>query len=63
MRQVVLIEPEHLEFREVEAPKAAEIGSHQVLVNVKRIGICGSEIHSNFGQTPATFYPVAQAPE
>lgn len=63
MRQVVLMEPEHLEFREVPAPKAEELGPHQVLVNVKRIGICGSEIHSYHGQHPATFYPVVQGHE
>ena len=63
MRQVVLIEPEHLEFREVPAPKAEDLEAHQVLVNVKRIGICGSEIHSYHGQHPATFYPVVQGHE
>lgn len=63
MRQVVLLEPEHLEFREVPAPRAEELGPHQVLVNVKRIGICGSEIHSYHGQHPATFYPVVQGHE
>ena len=63
MRQVVLIEPEHLEFREVPAPQAKQLGPHQVLVNVKRIGICGSEIHSYHGQHPATFYPVVQGHE
>ena len=63
MRQVVLMEPEHLEFREVPAPRAEDLGPHQVLVNVKRIGICGSEIHSYHGQHPATFYPVVQGHE
>lgn len=63
MRQVVLIEPEHLEFRDVPAPKAEELGPHQVLINIKRIGICGSEIHSYHGQHPATFYPVVQGHE
>ena len=63
MRQVVLIEPEHLEFRDVPAPTADGLGPHQVLVNVKRIGICGSEIHSYHGQHPATFYPVVQGHE
>ena len=63
MRQVVLIEPEHLEFREVPAPRAEDLGPHQVLVNIKRIGICGSEIHSYHGQHPATYYPVVQGHE
>lgn len=63
MRQVVLIEPGHLEFRDVPAPMPDDLGAHQVLVNVKRIGICGSEIHSYHGQHPATFYPVVQGHE
>lgn len=46
MRQAVLVEPKHIEFREVEAPKASDLKEHQVLLNIKRIGICGSEIHS-----------------
>ena len=46
MRQAVLIEPKHIEFRDVQAPVASDLKDHQVLINVKRIGICGSEIHS-----------------
>lgn len=63
MRQAILIEPKHIEFREVAAPTAAELTAHQVLINVKRIGICGSEIHSYHGLHPATFYPVVQGHE
>lgn len=39
MRQAVLVEPKHIEFREVEAPKASDLKEHQVLLNIKRIGI------------------------
>ena len=46
MRQAILVEPKHIEFKEVAEPKAADLTAHQVLVNIKRIGICGSEIHS-----------------
>ncbi|MDO4692071.1 MAG: alcohol dehydrogenase catalytic domain-containing protein [Porphyromonadaceae bacterium] len=63
MRQAVLVSPKTIEFREVEAPKAADLQAHQVLINVKRIGICGSEIHSYHGEHPATFYPVVQGHE
>ncbi len=34
-----------------------------MLLNIKRIGICGSEIHSYHGCHPATFYPVVQGHE
>lgn len=63
MRQAVLVAPHKIEFREVEAPKAENLGAHQVLLNIKRIGICGSEIHSYHGLHPATFYPVVQGHE
>jgi len=63
MRQAVLTAPHKIEFREVEAPKAENLGAHQVLLNIKRIGICGSEIHSYHGLHPATFYPVVQGHE
>lgn len=63
MRQAILLAPKHIEFREVEAPKAEQLEPHQVLINVKRIGICGCEIHSYHGLHPATFYPVVQGHE
>ena len=52
MRQAILVEPKHIEFKEVAEPKAADLTAHQVLVNIKRIGICGSEIHSYHGLQP-----------
>ena len=65
MRQAVLVEPKHIEFREVEAPKASDLKKeHQVLLNIKRIGIFVEvEIHSYHGCHPATFYPVVQGHE
>ena len=63
MRQAVLVAPKHIEFKEVAAPKAEDLKEHQILVNIKRIGICGSEIHSYHGLHPATFYPVVQGHE
>ncbi|RHK10910.1 Zn-dependent alcohol dehydrogenase [Segatella copri] len=63
MRKAILVEPKHIEFKEVAEPKAADLTAHQVLVNIKRIGICGSEIHSYHGLHPATFYPVVQGHE
>lgn len=63
MRQAVLVEPKHIEFREVDEPKASDLGEHQVLLNIKRIGVCGSEIHSYHGTHPSTIYPVVQGHE
>ena len=63
MRQVVLTAPRTLAFREVPAPSAEKLGPHEVLLRIRRIGICGSEIHSFHGTHPATFYPVVQGHE
>ena len=63
MRQAILVEPKHIVFKEVAEPKASDLTAHQVLVHIKRIGICGSEIHSYHGLHPATFYPVVQGHE
>ena len=37
-------------------------GPGQVLVKIKRIGICGSDIHVYHGKHPYTKYPVTQGP-
>ena len=63
MRQAALIEPKKIEFREVPAPKAEDLKGNEILLNIKKIGICGSEIHSYHGLHPATFYPVVQGHE
>ena len=63
MRQAVLVAPKSIVFNEIEQPKAENLQAHEVLINVKRIGICGSEIHSYHGLHPATVYPVVQGHE
>ncbi|MBO5312134.1 MAG: alcohol dehydrogenase catalytic domain-containing protein, partial [Bacteroidales bacterium] len=63
MRQAVLLEPQQLEFRNIPDLTPADLKDNEILLNVKRIGICGSEIHSYHGLHPATFYPVVQGHE
>jgi L-iditol 2-dehydrogenase len=60
MLQAVMTEPGTIEFQEVERP---EIQKDQVLVEIKRIGICGSDIHVYHGTHPYTDYPVVQGHE
>ena len=62
MRQAVLVEPRHIEIHEVEAPKASDLTEHQILLKIKRIGICGSEIHSYHGSLSGNFYPGGSRP-
>ena len=63
MRQAVLTAPERIEFREVPDLTPAQLGAHDILLRIHKIGICGSEIHSYHGEHPATFYPVVQGHE
>ena len=63
MRQIILLDKHNIELREVPAPTAEDLGPNQVLIKVRRIGVCGSEIHSYHGEHPATFYPVVQGHE
>ena len=60
MLQQVMTAPGTIEFREVPVP---EIGEHQVLVKMMRLGICGSDIHVYHGKHPYTSYPVTQGHE
>lgn len=60
MKQQVMTEPGKIMFREIPVPVP---GPDQVLVKIKRIGICGSDIHVNHGTHPYTSYPVTQGHE
>lgn len=50
-----MTEPKKITFREIDIPKP---GPDQVLVKMKKIGICGSDIHVYHGTHPYTSYPV-----
>ena len=52
--------PREIRFDRVPVPTA---GPGQVLVKIKRIGICGSDIHVYHGKHPYTKYPVTQGHE
>lgn len=60
MLQAVMTQPGKIEIHEVDkpAPKAGE-----ALIRVRRIGVCGSDIHVYHGTHPYTGYPVVQGHE
>ncbi|HHV98704.1 MAG TPA: alcohol dehydrogenase catalytic domain-containing protein [Clostridiaceae bacterium] len=60
MLQAVMTAPGQIEFNEVPIP---EIKEGQVLVRMRRIGVCGSDIHVYHGKHPYTTYPVVQGHE
>ena len=55
-----MTEPGKITFREIPIPKP---GPDQVLVKIKKIGVCGSDIHVFHGTHPYTSYPVTQGHE
>jgi L-iditol 2-dehydrogenase len=55
MKRVIIHEPHKLEVFEDDAPQAA---ADEVLLQVKAIGICGSDLHTFEGQHPFVSYPV-----
>ncbi|NCD32708.1 MAG: alcohol dehydrogenase [Spartobacteria bacterium] len=60
MLQAVMTEPGKIEFNDVEVPA---INADQILVKIKKIGVCGSDIHVYRGKHPYTSYPVVQGHE
>lgn len=61
MRQAIMIAPGEIKFNNV--PEPAELKDNEILLRIKRIGVCGSDIHVYHGQHPATPYPVVQGHE
>ena len=55
--------PGDIEIREIPDLTPAELKPNEVLLQIKRIGICGSDIHVFHGEHPATPYPVVQGHE
>ena len=55
-----MTEPGRIEFRTAEAPVA---GPGEILLRIKKIGVCGSDIHVWHGAHPYTPYPVIQGHE
>lgn len=60
MIQQVMTKPGEITFREIPVPEPEE---NQVLIKIKKIGICGSDIHVYHGKHSGTGYPVTQGHE
>ena len=55
-----MTKPGEIVFENVDVP---ELKEHQIKIKVKKIGVCGSDIHVNHGKHPYTSYPVVQGHE
>ena len=60
MQQAILTSPGKIEFQEIARQN---LQPDEVLIQVKRIGGCGSDIHVYHGLHPYTSYPVVQGHE
>lgn len=60
MQQAIMTKPGEIEFQQIPRPA---IQPNEVLIQVKRIGVCGSDIHVYHGLHPYTSYPVVQGHE
>lgn len=56
-----MISPGVIEHREI--PEPGQLKDNEILLRIKRIGVCGSDIHVFHGKHPATPYPVVQGHE
>lgn len=55
MKTVILKEPAHFEVIETKAPLVPE--KNEVQLRVKRVGICGTDLHAYIGNQPFFTYP------
>lgn len=60
MQQAVMMAPGKIEFGDVKEPVP---GRGQVRIRVRRIGVCGSDIHVFHGKHPFVRYPLVQGHE
>ena len=60
MLQQVMTAPGEISFREIDIPSIAD---DEVLVRIRMIGICGSDIHVYHGKHAFTKYPITQGHE
>ncbi len=60
MKQVVMTAPGKIEINQIPVPTP---GPGEVLLEIQRIGVCGSDIHVYHGKHPYTGYPVVQGHE
>lgn len=61
MRQATMTEPGKIAIQDVPEPTAP--GAGEIVLRIRRIGVCGSDVHVNHGKHPFTPYPVIQGHE
>src|SRR6201996_846744 len=54
MKALVCIQPGEFEYKEIDAPLA---GPGQAIIRIRRIGVCGTDLHAFEGTQPYFNYP------
>ncbi len=60
MKQAVMVSPGTIEIHEVGKPG---LQTGEALLKIKRVGICGSDVHISHGALPFVQYPIVQGHE
>lgn len=55
--EIVLTRPGHFEFREAASLRDGRLQDDEVRVRVRRVGVCGTDIHAFHGRQPFFTYP------
>ncbi|MDR0833662.1 MAG: alcohol dehydrogenase catalytic domain-containing protein [Candidatus Symbiothrix sp.] len=63
MKQAQVIKPGLIQYVEVEDITSKKLENNEILLKIRTIGVCGSDIHVMHGQHPAVTYPVIQGHE
>ena len=56
-----MVSPGIIEYHQI--PEPGILMDDEILLRIKKIGICGSDIHVFHGKRPATSYPVVPGHE
>lgn len=57
MDTLILNKPGNFSFEQTEAPDVASLGEEEVLLSVRHVGLCGTDIHAFGGNQPFFEYP------
>jgi len=63
MKQALMTLPGKIEILDVSQPVRDTLKTDEILLKVKRIGVCGSDIHAYHGEHPSALYPLVQGHE
>ena len=63
MIQARVVNPGEIKFYSVPELTSKDLKSNEILLRIRRIGICGSDIHVMKGEHPLVSYPVIQGHE